>query len=174
MGNLPKCFLLFYHERLLAWIQQGLEHFATHYQENGITSVAFPLLGTNNGHLEWDDVKSIMEYYLGDLSINVQICLDAEYEASGVEGFILSKLNNPDDRSWVKELKLRQQTADKILAALPISRFRELARVKGIGEQIYSSVFVHFYAQAPTATTGILPISQPVSTTDIRQLSLTF
>jgi len=115
-----------------------------------------------------------MEYYLGDLSINVQICLDAEYEASGVEGFILSKLNNPDDRSWVKELKLRQQTADKILAALPISRFRELARVKGIGEQIYSSVFVHFYAQAPTATTGILPISQPVSTTDIRQLSLTF
>lgn len=157
----------------LEWIQQGLEHFASHYQENGITSIAFPMLGTNNGHLEWTEVKSLMEHYLGNLSINVEICLDAENEASGVEGYIVSKLNDADDCSWIGDLKVRQQTADKILAALPISRFRELARLKGIGEQTYSNIFKHFYAQAPTAKNTVTT-PEPVAVVETKQLTLTF
>lgn len=157
----------------LDWIQQGLEHFASHYQESGITSIAFPMLGTNNGHLDWTEVMSLMEHYLGALSINVQICLDAEHEASGVEGYIVSRLNDSDDRSWISELKLRQQTADKILAALPISRLRELARLKGIGGQTYSNVFTHFYAQAPTVKdTATTP--EATSMVETKQLTLTF
>ena len=156
----------------LEWIQQGLEHFAAHYQENGITSVAFPLLGTHNGHLDWRDVQRVMEHYLTALDIPVQICLDAEHEASGVEGFIVSKLNDSSDRSWIGKLRLRPQTSEKILNELPIKRFRELARVKGVGEQAYSSVFMHFYTQALNAM-EMSPPSESLSATGTRQLSLT-
>ena len=158
-----------YHSKL-EWIQQGLEHFVLHCQENGVTSIAFPMLGTSNGHLDWADVKNLMEHYLGALSINVQICLDAEQEATGAEGSIVSKLNDPDDRSWIVDLRLREQIADKILAALPIRRFRELARLKGIGEQTYSNIFTHFYAQTSSATQDVSVIKPAPA--EVKQLSL--
>jgi O-acetyl-ADP-ribose deacetylase (regulator of RNase III) len=157
----------------MEWIQQGLEHFTAHYQGSGVTSIAFPMLGTNNGHLEWAEVKKIMNDHLGDLNINVQICLDAEREASGVEGSIVSRLNDPNDRSWIDELRLRQASADKIVAALPVSRFRELAKIKGIGEQTYSNVFRHFYNQVSTAT-KLQPSPESALAAETRQLSLTF
>lgn len=156
----------------IQWIQQGLEDFATHYKGAGVTSIAFPMLGTNNGHLEWTDVKELMEQYLGNLDISVYICLDREREASGVEGFIVDKINDENDRSWLSDLHLRQQTADKILSSLPINRFRELARIKGIGEQTYSSVFMHFYSKAPSVRQQ-QDTSGPVSAKETKQLSLT-
>ena len=57
----------------LEWIRSGLEYFVQHYRDWGITSIAFPQLGTLNGKLAWDEVRSIMEDLLGPLDIGVLI-----------------------------------------------------------------------------------------------------
>lgn len=59
----------------LAWIEAGLEKFVASYTAQGITSVAFPMLGCGNGQLDWHDVKPVMERYLQDVQIPVFIYL---------------------------------------------------------------------------------------------------
>ena len=65
------------------WIEEGLKYFAENYKKRNIESIAFPKLGTNNGGLDWIEVKSLMENYLRDLDIDVYICLDEKTEAEG-------------------------------------------------------------------------------------------
>lgn len=56
------------------YIAAGLEKFVNTYDEKGITSVSFPMLGCGNGELDWDSqVKPLMEKYLRDLPIPVYI-----------------------------------------------------------------------------------------------------
>lgn len=51
----------------LEYIEKGLQEFKEKYEEWGITSIAFPRLGCQQGGLNWDDVKPVIEKYLKDL-----------------------------------------------------------------------------------------------------------
>jgi O-acetyl-ADP-ribose deacetylase (regulator of RNase III) len=55
------------------WVEAGLEKFVAEYSRRGITDVSFPRLGCGNGGLKWEDVRPVMERYLGGLPINVYI-----------------------------------------------------------------------------------------------------
>jgi O-acetyl-ADP-ribose deacetylase (regulator of RNase III) len=57
----------------MEWIEAGLQKFLDTYSQYGITSVAFPQLGTGNGGLDWDDVRPLMERYLKQVRIPVYI-----------------------------------------------------------------------------------------------------
>jgi len=57
----------------LSYIVSGLKWFKEHYQDFGITSVAFPPLGCGNGGLSWETVGPIMYQALKDLPISVEI-----------------------------------------------------------------------------------------------------
>lgn len=57
----------------LEYIEKGLMKFVSTYDDENITSVAFPRLGCGNGDLNWNDVKPIMERYLNNLPIDVYI-----------------------------------------------------------------------------------------------------
>jgi O-acetyl-ADP-ribose deacetylase (regulator of RNase III) len=57
----------------LEYIAFGLEWLVANYQRMGITSIAFPKLGCGLGQLDWEEVKEIMELYLADLPITVDI-----------------------------------------------------------------------------------------------------
>lgn len=46
------------------YIEEGMKKFVETYQEKGITTIAFPMLGCNNGGLEKDIVIQIMTKYL--------------------------------------------------------------------------------------------------------------
>ena len=62
------------HPSKLEYIEQGLQKFVDNYERLGVKSVAFPMLGCGNGGLSWEDeVKPLMEKYLGDLPIEVFI-----------------------------------------------------------------------------------------------------
>lgn len=63
------------------WIEMGLSCFSDTYAQEGITSIAFPKLGSRNGKLDWNQVQSIMERHLHDLPIRTIICLDQEDRA---------------------------------------------------------------------------------------------
>jgi len=60
----------------MEYIEKGLAYFVAHYKEAGITSIAFPKLGAQNGKLSWDDVGQVMAKYLGSLDIDVYIFLE--------------------------------------------------------------------------------------------------
>ena len=55
------------------YIEKGLSKFVDTYQERGITSIAFPMLGTHNGGLDKDEVLALMKQYLDKCSIPVEI-----------------------------------------------------------------------------------------------------
>lgn len=58
----------------LEYIEAGFTRFSEIYQQGEITSIAFPMLGCGLGGLDWKaEVKPLMEQYLKDLNIPVEI-----------------------------------------------------------------------------------------------------
>lgn len=57
----------------LEYLELGLQKFLESYEDQGIQSVAFPLLGTHNGGLEKERVKDLMYRYLSKCKIPVEI-----------------------------------------------------------------------------------------------------
>lgn len=57
------------------WIQRGLKAFAQIYYEDESARIVMPALGCNNGRLEWDLVKKIIEQELTGCSSTVLVCL---------------------------------------------------------------------------------------------------
>lgn len=57
----------------LEYIEAGLRKFVDVYEQQCITSIAFPCLGCGNGGLNWQDVKPLMEKYLATLPIDIYI-----------------------------------------------------------------------------------------------------
>ena len=56
------------------YIESGLRKFTQTYEDKGITSISFPMLGSSNGGLDWEtEVKPLMEKYLKDLPIEVWV-----------------------------------------------------------------------------------------------------
>jgi O-acetyl-ADP-ribose deacetylase (regulator of RNase III) len=62
----------------IEYLEQGLTYFAAFYQEAGITSIAFPKLGTHNGKLSWDIVGPLMIQLLNPLYIDVYLYINPE------------------------------------------------------------------------------------------------
>lgn len=57
----------------IEFIEKGLEKFVSTYKEQGINSIAFPLLGTHNGGLDKEEVLKLMQEYLGGCDIAIEI-----------------------------------------------------------------------------------------------------
>ena len=55
------------------YIEKGLQKFVETYKEKGITSIAFPLLGANNGGLDGKKVEELMISYLSQCDIPIEI-----------------------------------------------------------------------------------------------------
>jgi len=130
----------------IEWIEQGLDYFVKNYERGGITSIAFPKLGCENGGLNWNDVQNLMEKYLQNISLEVYICLDQESEASGIEGIMTDLVNNKQDQFWISALGIRDDIATNIVDSLPIRRFRELRKIAGVGKHTYNELFKLLYS----------------------------
>ena len=57
----------------IEWLESGLMHLRDNYRHWGITSLAMPALGCSLGKLSWEQVKPMMEKYLGEMDIPVEI-----------------------------------------------------------------------------------------------------
>jgi len=93
----------------IAWIEQGLKYFAENYKKRNIGSIAFPKLGTNNGGLEWKEVKVLMEKYLSDLEGIGGKTYEKifEYLYKGTDAFLASKTGDKVD---VNNIEIEQLT----------------------------------------------------------------
>lgn len=57
----------------LEYVKFGLLGLLQIYEQEGIHSLAIPPLGCGLGGLEWSQVKPLIEEYLGDLTIGVEV-----------------------------------------------------------------------------------------------------
>lgn len=129
----------------IVWIEQGLKYFAENYKKRDIQSIAFPKLGTNNGGLEWKEVRNLMEKYLDDLDIDVYICLDEKNEAEGTEAEMLDSLNSISKEDLIKDIKVPKKQAEEIINKLPLVRLWHLSKIEGVGSKSYEKIFEYLY-----------------------------
>jgi O-acetyl-ADP-ribose deacetylase (regulator of RNase III) len=57
----------------IEYLEKGLQKFCTTYEEQGVTSIAFPLLGSHNGGLDKQLVLDMMNRYLSKCNIEIEI-----------------------------------------------------------------------------------------------------
>lgn len=65
----------------IEWIEAGLQTLAENYEAWGIKSLALPPLGCGLGGLEWGQVWPLMQRYLGDLPIDIEVWVPDGEEA---------------------------------------------------------------------------------------------
>lgn len=96
------------------YIHVGLEKFVATYQDRGIDSISFPLLGCGNGGLDFDtQVRPLMEQYLRSLPIPVYIHRRKEsphFVAEHEELDLFSSIGPPGsfDEVWHHLLQLKE------------------------------------------------------------------
>ncbi len=102
----------------IEYIRAGLEKLIVTYQDRGIDSLSFPLLGCGNGRLDFDtQVRPLMEHYLRSLPIPVYV--HRRHESSDVMSAhkdidLFSSFHPPAsfDDLWHHLLQLRQDDLD--------------------------------------------------------------
>jgi O-acetyl-ADP-ribose deacetylase (regulator of RNase III) len=133
------------HPSKIAYIEAGLEKFMRTYRQKGITSIAFPLLGSDKGGLGVDEVLPLMRRYLEKADIPVEIWhFDPRAQDDLFYTFSEVVLRTPTD--YLKERTgVRLNTLEHLREALENGRIRrmsELLNVKGVGEKSLEKLFV--------------------------------
>jgi len=118
------------------YLERGLEKFVNTYQEKGIISIAFPLLGAGKGGLKEEESISIIKKYLKNIDIPIEIWyFDSTAEDDLYRDF-RDKFLNLDNNKLKEQSNLRMDLIDKIKSALErddINSLSGLLTVKGIG-----------------------------------------
>lgn len=128
----------------IEWIKSGLEKFVETYEKKGITSIAFPLLGTHNGGLKTEVVKDLMVEYLSNCSIEIEIYdYDPKVKDDLFDKFKVKWLSLSSELIK-KETGVQPQYArriNEILSLSSVNSMIELANFKGIGEKTLEKAF---------------------------------
>lgn len=128
----------------MEWIEQGLQKFVDTYETKGITSIAFPLLGTHNGGLDTNEVKLLMDQYLNRCSIDIEIY---DYDQNAQDDLFSSfkaKWLSLDEKIIKIETGIQPQYARKISEIIQngeINSMITLANYEGIGEKTLEKAF---------------------------------
>ena len=130
---------------LKTYIESGLKKFSTFYKQAGITSIAFPQLGSQLGGLSWEhDVQPLMVSYLKNLDLKVEI-----YEFD----------NNADDKLYINlrdilktfslsdyknNLNMSSVVAKRVDEALDIhiKSMSDFEHVKGLGKETLKKIYL--------------------------------
>ena len=129
----------------ISYIKLGLQKFVDTYKEKGITSIAFPLLGTHNGGLSKEEVLPIMISYLSKCDIPIEIY---EYEPNAPDDLFelfKSKWNSIplSDKKKVTGIRTASQieTIDKAVNSGTIKSMIALIESPGIGVKTMECCF---------------------------------
>ncbi len=119
----------------MEYLEAGLQKFVETYKEKGITSIAFPLLGTHNGGLDKIEVLNMMHFYLEKCSIPIEIY---EYDPKAPD-----ELYKQFKEKWEamsmhdkKNIGIRANqivAIDKVINDINISSMTSLSECNGIG-----------------------------------------
>ncbi|MCX6770984.1 MAG: macro domain-containing protein [Candidatus Micrarchaeota archaeon] len=129
----------------LEYIESGLEDFAHKYKALGITSIAFPQLGTMSGGLDWSAVRSVLYNKLNPLDgIFIEIY---QFDNTGsdrlFENFKM-QTSNFKVKEFTENLGLRKKQARILESALKRDDIRTmyaLQNLKGLGKTTIKKIY---------------------------------
>ena len=128
----------------IEWIEEGLQKFVETYDKKGITSIAFPLLGTHNGGLAINEVKLLMENYLSKCAIDIEIY---DYDPNANDDLFASfkvKWLSMDEETIKAETGMQRQYIRKISEIIQneeVNSMISLVNYKGIAEKTLEKAF---------------------------------
>ncbi|WP_323823359.1 macro domain-containing protein [Algoriphagus sp. C2-6-M1] len=128
----------------IEWIEQGLQKFVSTYEEKGVTSIAFPLLGTHNGGLATNEIKSLMKQYLEKCKIDIEIY---DYDPNAKDDLFASfkeKWLSLNENQVKEETGIQPQYSRRITEVIQngeTTSMISLANYKGIGEKTLEKAF---------------------------------
>ena len=133
------------HPSKLDYIDAGLAKLADTYEVKGISSIAFPELGTANGQLEWEDVSRLMYEHLTPLPrLDVEIYhYDPNAQDSMFDRFY-QRVHRFDVVDYCKNLGLRKRQASLLMDALRSNEVRsmlQIQRLEGFGEKSIGKIY---------------------------------
>ena len=137
------------------YLHLGLQKFLDTYQARGIASVAFPLLGAQNGGLQADESLALMLHYLNQCSIPVEIY---EYDPASADDLFddfKAAFLQWSDAAIAQQSGLRLDAVRRIRGALQdprLCQLGQLAQVPGIGDKTLEKSFAFIARQ-----TGAVP-----------------
>lgn len=126
------------------WIEMGLKKFVDTYEAKGITSIAFPLLGTHNGGLPIDLIASLMEKYLSGCNIPIEIYNYDPIAEDDLFKLFKYKWLSLDKTATMFETGIQPQYANKIskiIESNEVNSMISLANYKGIGQKTLEKAF---------------------------------
>ena len=128
-----------------SYIEAGLEKFVATYKEKGITSIAFPLLGANNGGLVAERVLEIMQRYLSICDIPIEIYqFDSNAKDDLFDDFKAKwQTISFEDKKTVIGIRTAKQieTIDECLVSDNVSSLIQLIEYPGIGIKTMEKCF---------------------------------
>lgn len=131
-------------ESKIEYLEKGLEKFLSTYKEKGITSIAFPVLGSRHGKIPEKKSLEVMKEYLSKCDIPVEIY---RYDPNAPDE-IYGKLKNKFYGLSVNEIRIKtniqKQYAEKLLDALSDKKIKNVARLitlEGIGKKTLEKIF---------------------------------
>lgn len=125
------------------YIEKGLQKFVDSYKDKGITSIAFPLLGANNGGLDKNVVLDIMINYLKKCDIPVEIYqYDPKAPDDLFETFKSNWMRIPyEQKKQMLKTKNRIETIDSAVLSENVHSMIALIDYPGIGIKSMESCF---------------------------------
>jgi O-acetyl-ADP-ribose deacetylase (regulator of RNase III) len=125
------------YESKVEYLEKGLQKFVATYKDKGITSIAFPLLGASNGGIPESTSLEIMQRYLSQCEIDIQIY---HFDPNAYDDLFLKfkqAFNSLPEKELCEKSTLRIDFIKKLKVALERDDIKSLSRmltVKGIGE----------------------------------------
>ncbi len=128
----------------IEFLHAGLEKFISTYEEKGIKSIAFPLLGADKGKIPEQQSLTLMMDYLERANLDIEIY---KYDPNAKDDLFektKSWLLSSDVDYIAKKTNLRKNYVIKVIEAIQlpnISQLNQLSRVDGIGIKTLEKIF---------------------------------
>lgn len=118
------------------FLELGLEKFVDTYKQKEITSIAFPLLGTQHGGIPQEKSLEIMEHYLEQCDLQIEIYIYDPGSSDDIFPDIKSRFLSLEDETLAEITGLKKTYLNKVKEAMrddSISSLSKLLSIKGIG-----------------------------------------
>ncbi|AFU69432.1 protein with ADP-ribose binding module, MACRO superfamily [Psychroflexus torquis ATCC 700755] len=132
------------------YLEKGLLKFKETYEQKKIQSIAFPLLGAQNGGLSKDESLELLQKHLKGIEIPIEIYIYKENASDDLYNIFKTAFlsNNLESLKRLTDLKSNQiKKITEILENEDLKNMGQLSSFKGIGETTISKCFN--YAMRP-------------------------
>ena len=132
------------HPSRIEYLQKGLQRFVETYQQRGIQSIAFPILGSQNGKIPESESVAIMARYLYRCDVDIEIYRYSPDVQDDLYELLKQRFAIDSDEKIAAAVDLtisRVSILRKALNDSKITTVGQLATIRGIGQKTLERVF---------------------------------